>query len=689
MFSKEHSSRSVSRSSTTTSSAASCLGTGSAQLSVSSRVTSDGWMDMRKLVPPSCMCDDASATRKLDPAGSLTSMSSLPRAGTSSAYRASGSTVRFNAAIVLYPRHARGVQAMPTMISRTPLHALLLCTATLCLASASACGDDDAGDPTGTGAASSGAAGSGASASGAASSGGGGGGTAGSGAGPACPTDTAPEAGMAITAQGATRATAAGTTWAWKGIPFAAPPVGDLRWKAPAAPGCFDGVLEANAFGPACPQFEGNGEGAILGDEDCLTLNVWAPQRPAEATPPVMVWIHGGGHVAGSASEAIVGTELYDAQRLVERTGAIVVTIQYRLGPLGWLAHPALGAESEVGTTGMYGHLDQVAALRWVHDNIAAFGGDPARVTIFGESAGGVSVCALLASPLAAGLFSGAIMQSGGCVAHPREDAEALGAEVFGDAGCGDDADPLACMRALSTADVLSAHPIVIDVAGAVSGYSPVIEGHAMLDRPLDVIASGMHNAVPFLVGALSDETSRSVPLPQTATVAQYQAAVTALFGALAVPVLAQYPAADYPSPWAAYVALTSDAKFICSARRAARAALEGQREPVRLYHLSRGIDGSPALAPFGAWHGLDVLYLFDHLDLAGYTPTPSESAVSAAMIDRWSSFAASGDPDANGASPAWPLYDLDDAYLGFDDPVIAGTGIRAPQCDFWDSLGL
>ncbi|MEJ7730811.1 MAG: carboxylesterase family protein [Polyangiaceae bacterium] len=563
--------------------------------------------------------------------------------------------------------------------------AALLASALALAASSTGCGDDAADDTAGAGASSSGASGSGASGSGASSSGGGGAG----GSAPSCPTDVEAEAGTAITELGAARATAAGATWAWKGIPFAAPPVGDLRWQPPAPAACFDGVLEAAAFGPVCPQFEGNGVGAILGDEDCLTLNVWAPAEPAEAALPVMVWIHGGGHVQGSASAAAAGTDLYDAQRLVERTGVVVVTLQYRLGPLGWLAHPSLAAESEVGTTGMYGHLDQVAALEWVQRNIAAFGGDASRVTLFGESAGGVSVCTLLASPLAAGLFSGAIMQSGGCVAMPLEDAEDFGGEVFDDAGCGDAAEPAACMRGLSTADVLSAKPVVIDVAGALSGYGAVIDGHAVLDRPLDVIASGAHNAVPFLVGANSDETSRSTPLPQTATEAQYEAAVTTLLGALAAPALEQYPAADYASPWAAYVALTSDAKFICSARRAARAALEGQTEPVRLYHLSHGVEGSPTLAPFGAWHGVDVLYLFDHLDIGGYTPTAAESAVSAAMIDRWASFAATGDPDASGATPAWPLYDLDDAYLGFDDPVIAGTGIRSAQCDFWDSLSL
>jgi para-nitrobenzyl esterase len=490
-----------------------------------------------------------------------------------------------------------------------------------------------------------------------------------------------------ITERGAVTGIQAGTTWSYRGIPYAAPPVGALRWKPPQPAACIESELQATDWGAKCPQFEGNGTGAVIGDEDCLTVNVWTPETPPSAPLPVMVWIHGGGHTQGSTAEVIADEHIYDAQRMVEQADVVVVSLNYRLGPLGWLAHTELTQEGEPKTSGMYGHLDQIAALEWVQRNAAAFGGDPNRVLIFGESAGGASVCTLIASPLAKGLFSSAVMQSGGCVGKPLADAEAFGAEVFGAAGCADAGDPVACMRELSTSEVLEALPVVIDVAGKVSGYGSVIDGYALLGRPDQVIAAGDHNAVPWIVGANSDETSKSAPLPLTATEQQYQTAVTALAGAALAPtVLAAYPASEYPSPWAAYVALTSDAKFICGARRALRAAVAGQSAPVYRYHFTHALDNAPAQAVYGAWHGVDVLYTFDHLEIANYIPSAAEIAIADGMIGYWSRLAATGDPNGDGVA-AWPAYDANDPYLRFDDPIESDTGVRTTQCDFWDSL--
>jgi para-nitrobenzyl esterase len=244
--------------------------------------------------------------------------------------------------------------------------------------------------------------------------------TAGAGGGGACTTDVMPGDGVVVTDHGAVRGVVSGDTYAYRGIPYAAPPVGPLRWRPPAPAACFDGVRDAAMFGARCPQTSDNGEGEVVGDEDCLQLNVVTPRAASAEPRPILFWIHGGGFQSGSSSNETFGVNIYDPQEVVERTGVIVVTINYRLGPLGWLAHPTLAAEDSHQSTGNYGHLDQIAALAWVKANARAFGGDPDRVTIYGESAGGASVCNLISSPLAAGLFSGAIMQSGGCDATQR-----------------------------------------------------------------------------------------------------------------------------------------------------------------------------------------------------------------------------------------------------------------------------
>jgi para-nitrobenzyl esterase len=322
-----------------------------------------------------------------------------------------------------------------------------------------------------------------------------------------------------------------------------------------------------------------------------------------------MFWIHGGGHVQGGAPLANAGLRVYDGRRLAGKTGNVVVTINYRLGPLGWLAHPGLTNESGAAGSGNYGTLDQIAALEWVRRNIEAFGGDPGRVMIFGESAGGVSVCSLIASRLAAGLFHRAVIQSGGCNAKPLKEAGEFGMELAVKAGCGGAEDTAACLRGLELERLMRARPVEIDVAGRPSEYGSVVDGFVLTDTPSGVIAAGEHNRVPVIVGSSSDETSRSVPLIRNET--EYVAAVRLLFPARTVAgeVLAMYPARDYASPRAAYVALTSDAKFICGARAAARALDENQAEPVWRYVMTHAPENTPpAFRALGAWHGLDAI---------------------------------------------------------------------------------
>jgi para-nitrobenzyl esterase len=508
--------------------------------------------------------------------------------------------------------------------------------------------------------------------------------TGGAGGGVECPTDVMAKPGTVITDRGAVTGALVGTTYAYKNIPFAAPPVGDLRWKLPKPVACWTNDRDATAWGNVCPQLDTKGD--PTGVEDCLSLNVWTPKTAPAKPLPVMVWIHGGGFVQGGAPSSTAGVYIYDGQHLSETGNAVIVSINYRLGALGFLAHPAFSEGANAPSSGNLGNLDQIAALEWVQRNAAAFGGDPKRVTIMGESAGGASVCTLVASPRAKGLFSGAIMESGGCVASQLATAEDFGKSVFTATKCDTAPDPAACMRALTAAQVIQAVPVVVDIAGKLSGYGAVVDKQMLLDVPGAVIKSGAHNHVPFIVGNNSDETSRAVPA-SIVTEADYTAAVNASFGGLAAAVLAQYPAASYASPKAAFIAVTSDSRFICGGRRVLRNLLAGQKEPTYRYMLTHELQNvPPASKGQGAWHGVDVLYLFGKLNILGYVPSAGEKAISDAFGGYWTRFGAASDP--NGAAAAtWPEYTMSDPYLELDDTIVAKSGYRTAQCDFWDTL--
>lgn len=493
------------------------------------------------------------------------------------------------------------------------------------------------------------------------------------------------------TACGRVQGERSGGVLAFRGVPYAAPPVGNLRWRPPQPPTPWNGVRTATAFAPQCAQIADNG--SVTGSEDCLYLNVWTPSTtPSGSGLPVLFFVHGGGNVQGSASEQVTGgSYIYDGAAVVENEQVVVVTINYRLGPLGFLALPALAAESPEGSAGNYGILDQVAALEWVQSNIAAFSGDPDRVMVFGESAGALDTCMLLASPLASGLFSSALMESGGCAVKSAADARAFGARVVAAAGCGGASDVAACMRSLDAAAIVSALPQSIDLAGKQGGYQPNVDGWVLPEAPLTALADGHHNRVPLVVGANSDETSRAVSFM---TESQYEQAVLALAGGsqlLTNRILAEYPPGDYGgSPRRAYVALTSDVKFICTARSVARAAAAGQSEPVYRYFFTHPFsNGGIALELLGAYHGIELPYVFGDLTIAGYSPTGGEQGLSVAIQGYWARLAATGNPNSDDA-PSWPEYvSATDPYLALDDPITAGEGVRTQQCDFWDSLTL
>jgi len=456
------------------------------------------------------------------------------------------------------------------------------------------------------------------------------------------------------------------------GVPFSAPPAGDLRFFPPQPHQPWTAPRLANQFPPPCPQRDGD---KVTGNEDCLYLNIWAPDNARNL--PVLFFIHGGGNVQGSASGEGPGRALYDGARLAQEQRVVVVTTQYRLGALGFLVHPALEAESPRGTSGNYGNLDQIAALEWTRDNIARFGGDPARVLLFGESAGAVNTCALLASPLARGLFSAALMQSGSCLATAHERATAAGQEFTEKLGC----NSAECLRGMSAEEiVLAQNSDVIRRDGSIrTSFGPSVDGWLLPAAPLETIERGQHNRVPFIVGANADETASMV---QPLTEAAYRLAISGMFGpAVGALVLSQYPASAFGSPREALVAVTTDAQFVCPSRTIARTVAEAQSEPVFRYFFTHY---PAAAATRGAFHGLELAYLFQH-----FTEGAADLLVQKALAEYWTSFADSGSPNGTAAAP-WPRYvPPADTYLELAAPPRPGTGVRTGKCDFWERLRL
>jgi len=457
---------------------------------------------------------------------------------------------------------------------------------------------------------------------------------------------------LAAVAQGTLRGTVEGGLSVYRGIPFAAPPLGALRWRAPQPAAAWTGVRPADTFAPECEQsLLGPAAGpAPAMSEDCLYLNVWTPAKSVHERVPVLVWIYGGGFVAGATS-----TPTYSGEVLA-RKGVVLVSVAYRVGPLGFLAHPELSAESPQHTSGNYGLLDMTAALTWIQRNIAAFGGDPAKVTIFGESAGGIAVSQLSASPLAKGLFRAAISESGGSFAAPRPagqpgenmrtlaDAERQGAAIARTAGV----SSLAQMRRLSAQQVLA--------AARSNGPSwPVVDGWALPADQYSLYEAGRFNDTPVLIGYNSDE---GASFPSAHTSAEFRDVVHRRYGVFADPLLAAYPPGDGTLPKSARD-LTRDAAFGWQTWAWARLQTRRGRSPAFLYYFDQHPQ-YPADSPragYGAPHGREVPYVFGHLnDLNNETPGAADRVISEAMGTYWTNFAKYGDPNGNGA-PKWPAF--------------------------------
>jgi para-nitrobenzyl esterase len=472
---------------------------------------------------------------------------------------------------------------------------------------------------------------------------------------------------------------ASGAITAFLGIPYAAPPVGALRWAATADHAAWTAPLDAAALGPACSQTAGGLGQSGPYSEDCLTLNVWTPSPTAHA--PVMVFIHGGVFIHGSSNQPG-----YDGAALAA-AGSVVVTLNYRLGVLGFLAHPALTAEDAHHSSGNAGLLDQQAALRWVHANIAALGGDPANVTIFGESAGSMSVCAHIVSPLAAGLFHRALGESGTCLlfatplhttAGGRPSAEAAGLGVAQALGCDTASDVLACMRARSTDEVLAASPGVEDIAGLPS--QPNIDGYVLPEPPAQAFAAGRINRIDsYLGGTNLDEATLFSAMKTLTTEADYEAAITALVPTHASDAIALYDPANYPSFKDAYNAALTDLVFVCPTRVQARRLID-VGTTAYAYELT-WLTALGTAAHLGVYHGSELPFVFGNLTVRSGM-SAADRAFSNQVIGAWTRFAATGDPNG-GSAPAWPPYAATTApYLDLGDPLQAKTGLHHATCD-------
>lgn len=484
---------------------------------------------------------------------------------------------------------------------------------------------------------------------------------------------------VVATASGSVRGITDGKSDMFRGIPYAAPPLADLRFRPPQPHAAWEGIREAIELGSPCPQL--GPFGTVIGDEDCLTLDVFRPATASTKPRPVLVFIHGGANVIGTGANP-----LHDGRHLAHSRDVIVVTINYRLGLLGFLAHPELTAESK--TSGNWAYLDQIAALEWVARNVAAFGGDPERVTIFGESAGALAVCVLLASPRAAGLFHAAIMQSGGCDVAPLAQREREGQQLVSSSSCAHEPDPVECLRRLSPAQLVELAPTETDdVSDWALPVGGAVDGFVLPAAPWDAFAAGDYNIVPTLVGSNADETEMLTPIT-IANCSDYELSVRDRFPDYADAVLAEYPCSKYASGRHAYVHATTDAIFTCQARRVLRslapAAAKASIPLFRYYYTY--VRADPAVHELRAFHGAEIQLLFETFSRFGYQPPARERTVADAMQMSWASMAASGSP-VHEHTRFWQPYEVPrDNALIFDAPLATADGVGTAHCDFWDA---
>ncbi len=476
----------------------------------------------------------------------------------------------------------------------------------------------------------------------------------------------------------------------FKGIPYAAAPVGELRWKDPRPVAPWDGVRDATDIGAHCVQ------GPIFGDikfsrpasEDCLNLNIWTPASTADERLPVMVWIHGGGFQAGAGPEP-----RHDGEAFAKK-GVVLVTFNYRLGVFGFMAHPELTRESGRNASGNYGLMDQVAALRWVKDNIAAFGGDPGNVTIFGESAGSFSVSALMASPVARGLFHKAIGESGayftagsGTLAlQSLSTTEQQGMKFATKIG----AESLAALRAKSSEELLKAAlPIQ-------PWFAPNLDGYVLTEDVYATYAAGKQAHVPLLAGWNADEVRAGIVLAKRKPTAQsFSADVRKRFAEQADAILKVYPAANDAEALESAAALGSDTFIGQATWKWIEMHAGTGGAPVYRYSFDRKIPVAPdanvngvsaTSRDIGARHAGEIEYVFGALDsIKNVAWEPSDRKLSDAMTAYWANFARTGDPNGAGL-PAWPRYEpKDPRILHLDETIRVAPDSNRPRYEAID----
>ena len=459
----------------------------------------------------------------------------------------------------------------------------------------------------------------------------------------------------------------------YRGIPYAAPPTGDLRWRPPALVQPWNGTRDAKVFSAACPQpvsaDPSSGDIPANMSEDCLYLNLWTPAKSADDKLPVMVFIHGGAFAQGAGS-----IPLYDGTALAKK-GVVVVTINYRLGALGFLAHPRLANESPNNSSGNYGLLDQIAAMQWVERNIGAFGGDPSRVTVFGESAGASSILVHLVSPQSRGLYRQAIVESGplwtnGTIMHiiaPRAEAEQWGEEYAKSLGySGPDAIPQ--MRNVRYQDLINATPWPSSAFWSVHTlrFKPTIDGWLVPDSPDTLFRLHRENPVPLIIGTNSDEGT-TLGADANMTVPEYEKFIRARFGKDADAVLARYPASSTEEVQLRLERIMTDYDFTDAATLAAGSMADLDRSTY-LYRFSYVLPGQP----MGAFHGSELFFVFRPPMMK---PDPVSGKVSDTIMDLWVRFAKTGDPNG-GINVTWPQYTTGTGqYLDIGEYPVVKTG--------------